>query len=120
MKATIRNIISSKTKWWHLLFLLVVTVLSTAFIYIYLIPIIFWSVYGESASADRIASLPIFIFIGEWSPLIIAFSFLGFGLWLGIKGNNFSRAKSYLLTDLMLLPIYMFRDPVFYDMFSAF
>jgi len=120
MKAKIRNIISSKTKWWHLLLLLAVTVLSTAFIYIYLIPIIFWSVYGESASADRIASLPIFIFIGEWSPLIIAFIFLWIGLWISIKRNNFSNAKSYLLISLVLFPFYMLRIPIFYGIFSAF
>jgi len=120
MKITIRSILSSATKWWHLLFLLITMVSVTAFIYIFLIPFVFWSIYGEGATSDRIGSLPIVIFLGEWLSLIIGLTLLGFGFYLNLKGHNVAKLKSYLLVTIVLIMLYLLRNPILDYMFTIF
>lgn len=120
MKTTIRNILSSKTKWWHLILLLIAVVLVTTFLYVLVIPITFWSIYGEGASSDRIYSLPIVIFISEWIPLIAALIFLWISYHRSVKNDNLSAAKSYLFITPILLVLYLFRYPILDLMFTIF
>ena len=120
MKATIINILSSKTKWLHLTLLLIATVLVTTFLYIFLIPFLFWNIYGSGASADSIGELPIMIFVDEWFSLIIVLVFLSFSLYRNTAKHHLSEAKSYLLASLALTLLYLLRVPILTFMLTIF
>lgn len=117
---TIKRIFSSKTMWGHLTLLLVATVLVTAFLYIFAIPLAFWSIYGAGASSERIDRLPLVIFISEWLPLIVALSFLCFSSVRSVRNGNLSAAKSYLCIIPLLLLLYLLRMPILDVMFTIF
>lgn len=118
MKSTLRNIVFSKLKWWHLLSRLVPTVLVTVLLFILVIPLIFWSIYGEGAVGDRLMDLPLNRFIREWSVLIVSELFLCILLWKNIYKSNLSEAKSYLIISSIILFLYIFRMPIAQFMFS--
>ena len=120
MKYKVKHIVTSDIRWWHLVFILFAVALATTFLYIFLIPLIFWSVYGSGASADRIEKLPTMIFVGEWLPLIIALLFLGFGFYRNIAKHSLSNAKSYLLASILLILLYLLRIPILNFMFTIF
>lgn len=105
---TFKNILSTKTNWLHLIiFFILATSLATV-LYILIIPITFWGIYGEGASADRIGSLPITIFIGEWMPLIIVLAITGFNLSKKIFHKDLAGAKSHLLVAVLVTICYLF------------
>ena len=120
MKTIITSILSSETKWLHLTFLLIATVLLTTFLYIFVIPVAFWSIYGEGASSERIDHLPLAIFISEWLPLIVALIILWFSLSRSVRNGNLSTAKSYLCIIPVLLLLYLLRMPILDVMFTIF
>ena len=120
MNTSVNRIITSKTRWWHLVFLLVAALLLSAFIYLILIPYAFWGIYGEGAKSERIGSLPLVILLCEWLPLIIVLSLLGLGFYLHVKNKSRSTAKSYLLTAIVLMPFYVLRFPILDYMFTIF
>jgi len=120
MKTTIKRIFSNETKWGHLTFLLAATVLGTAFLYIFVIPVVFWSIYGAGASSERIDRLPLAIFISEWLPLIVALIFLWFSSGRSVRNGNLSAAKSYLCIIPLLLLLYLLRMPILDVMFTIF
>lgn len=105
----IKNILSSKINWLHLMLFLTGAVLIAAFLYLIVIPITFWSIYGEGASSDRIGSLPFSIFIGEWAPLIIVLFITVFNIYHNMLAKEFSRAKSHILIALIVTILYLFR-----------
>lgn len=105
----LKGILSAKTNWLHLIFFFILaTTLATA-LYILIIPIAFWSIYGEGASSDRIGSLPITIYIGEWMPLIIVLVITGFNISRNILHEDLARAKSHLLIAVIVTVLYLFR-----------
>jgi len=120
MKYTVKHIVTSQTKCLHLAFILLAVVLATTFLYMFLIPFVFWNIYGSGASADRIGRLPIMIFVGEWLALIIALLFLGFGFYRNTAKHNLSNAKSYLLASIALILLYLLRVPILTFMFTVF
>lgn len=120
MKYTVKHIFASENIWWHLVSLLITMALFVTFIYIFLIPFVFWSIYGEGATSDRIGSLPGVIFIGEWLPLIIGLALLGFGFYRSIKKQNLPKAKSYILAAIGLTLLYLLRVPILDYMFTIF
>lgn len=120
MKYKVKHIVNSETRWWHLVFILLAIALATTFLYIFLIPFVFWNIYGSGASADRIGRLPAMTFVGEWLPLIIALMFLGFGFYRNTAKHSLSNAKSYLLVSILLLLLYLLRIPILNFMFTVF
>lgn len=120
MKYTIKHIITSKASWLHLAFIVVAIALVTTFLYMFVIPFVFWNVYGSGPSAERIGRLPIMIFVGEWLALIIALLFLGFGVYRNTAKHNLSNAKSYLLASIALILLYLLRVPILTFMFTVF
>lgn len=117
---SLKGILSTKINWLHLIiFLILATTLATV-LYIFVIPIIFWSIYGEGASSDRIGSLPITIFIGEWMPLIIVLVITGFNIYRNILQNDLARVKSHLLIAVIVTILYLFRVPLLDFIFEIF
>jgi hypothetical protein len=116
--APIRNIFGSKTQWSHLLIFMLIEVLLTAFLYILVIPLVFWTIYGEGAASDRIGSLPISIFIGEWAPLMVILIINAVCLYRSLRKCNIRRAKSYLIIPLVVTCLYIVRVPILNVAFS--
>lgn len=86
----------------------------------FLIPFVFWNIYGSGTSADRIGELPIMIFVGEWLALIIALLFLSFGFYRNRAKHNLPNGKSYLLASILLVLLYLLRGPILNFMFTVF
>ena len=97
---------------WHFLIVFIATFLSCSFLYILAIPIFFWMVLGESAESDRIASLPFNVFLEEWLALILVlFSCLAL-FSINWYKSNLQRAKSYVLTAVIISICYLLRHQV--------
>lgn len=105
-------ILNSKIKIWHLLLVFTISTLTCYLLYILIIPIIYWSVYGEGAESARIETLAINLFIGEWGALIFITSILIILIAINLKRHKIDIAKSFLLTIFILLPLYFFRNPI--------
>ena len=116
----LKGILSTKINWLHLIiFLILATTLATV-LYIFIIPIICWSIYGEGATSDRIGALPISIFIGEWMPLIIVLLITGFNIYINILQKDLARVKSHLLIAVIVTILYLFRVPLLDFIFEIF
>ncbi len=109
-----------KIKWGHFFLVFAVSISLAAFLYILVIPIIFWGIYGEGASSDRIGRLPIIIFIGEWAALIIVLVTILVGVYVNIRQRDLRRAKSYLVVAVVLTAMYLFRIPILDVAFAVF
>lgn len=72
----------------------------------------YWSLFGEGEELGRIQSLPLNIFIANWSALIIVLSFIFTRLFTNIRTHDLARAKSYLLTGFIIIILYLFRNQV--------
>lgn len=108
----IKAILNSKTKIWHLLFVFIISTLTCYFLYILIIPLIYWSALGEGAESARIEALPINLFIGEWAALIFIVLALFILIWINLKKDRTDKAKSFLLTLFILIILYLFRNPI--------
>ncbi|PWS31264.1 hypothetical protein [Pedobacter paludis] len=109
---TLKIILNSKTKIWHLLLVFTVSTLTCYFLYILIIPLIYWGAYGEGAESERIEALPINLFIGEWAALIFVVLALFILTWINLKKDRTNKAKSFLLTLFILILLYLFRKPI--------
>jgi hypothetical protein len=108
---TIRKIVISKTIWSHLLLILLVEVMLAALLYVLVIPLVFWSIFGEGASS-RAYNLPINNFISEGAPLIVVLLLSTVHFARNVWKQELSRAKSYLITTVVVTVLYIFRLPL--------
>lgn len=104
----INELIRSKVLVWHFLLVFVCAFFICSLFYWLIIPIIFWMILGESAESDRIASLPFNMFIGEWSTLILIIFLSIVFILINLKRLNYQKAKSYLLTGIIISILYLF------------
>ncbi|TFF40928.1 hypothetical protein [Mucilaginibacter psychrotolerans] len=114
---TIKRIFAAKTLYWHLLIRLVLFCFCVGIGYIFVAPLICWSILGEGAVGDRIANEPLNAFLFEYGTLIIALFTIAILTGLNIKNRKFSEAKSYVITMVIVIILYYFRDPVLYLIF---
>lgn len=115
-----KEILKSRTNWLHLiLFLIIITAIATI-LYILVIPLTFWIIYGEGATADRIADLPISIFIDEWIPLITVLLITGCNMYLNTRKKDLRQAKSHLLIAIIITILYLFKNPILDLAFEIF
>lgn len=105
----INAIIKSKILIWHFLVIFIGAFFICTLFFALIIPIIFWMSLGESAESDRLASLPLNMFIGEWGALVFTILLCVIFILINFKKLNFRRAKSYLLTGVIILILYLFR-----------
>ncbi|GEO02523.1 hypothetical protein AAE02nite_01870 [Adhaeribacter aerolatus] len=109
MVQTVREILNAKTPLIHFLLILVLSFLLCSSLYILIIPIFYWFSFGEGESAARIASLPLNTFILNWAALIVVLIITFGRLKTNVKRDNLSKAKSYLLTGIIITGLYFFR-----------
>ena len=119
MKTKFEIVVSSKTRWRQVMILLIATLLTTTFLYIFIIPLTLWSMYGSGASSDRILESPFVNFIAEWLPLILALTFLIISFYINLRRGNLGRAKSFIIVAPVLLISYQFRVPILNVMFDT-
>jgi len=106
---TITRIFKAKTNFLHLLAVSLLAFLTCSILFALIIPLIYWTILGESAGASRIEELPLNTFIANWGALMMV---LIVSLMLGLKHackGRFSYAKSYFITMLILILLYFFR-----------
>jgi hypothetical protein len=109
MFKTINTVIKSKTLYGHFIVHLVFILFTCGLIIYAIIPLIFWSLFGEGAAADKYSNTPLVQFIWTIGPLFLC-CFLCLTLFRQeIRLKKFSKAKSYLLSTLILLLLYPFR-----------
>jgi len=106
---TFKNILATKTNWLHLLTFLILACLLATIMYILILPIAFWIIYGEGQSAGRVEQLPIDIFIGEWIPLIFVLTITGFNIYINILKRDLARVKTHLFGAIAVTVLYLFR-----------
>jgi len=116
----INAIIKSKILIWHFLLVFIGAFFICALLYVLIIPIIFWMALGESAESDRIANLPFNMFMGEWVALILTILLCSIFTLINLKKLTFQRAKSYLLTAVIISILYLFRTQIGDFLFEAF
>jgi len=79
--------------------------------YAFFIPLVYWSLFGEGETSARIARQPINLFLQEWGALIIALLIFGI-LFFRAYQLRPQKAKSYLLTAILFLLTYPFRQEI--------
>ena len=112
MIQTIREIFNAKIPLVHFLLVLVLSFLLSfllcSSLYIFIIPIFYWFYFGEGETAARIVSLQFNNFILNWAALIVVVIITFRGLLRNVK-RDLSKAKSYLLTGIIITGLYFFR-----------
>ena len=103
------DIIKSKTALLHFLIVFIVTLLACGLIWFLVIPLVYWLTFGEGEASARIDNLYINIFISNWLPLILVFTFCMLGIINNYKKHRLSNAKSYFLTFIFIWIIYAFK-----------
>lgn len=116
----INAIIKSKILIWHFLLVFIGAFFICSLLYVLIIPIVFWMALGESAESDRIASLPFNMFMGEWVALILTILLCAILALINLKKLNLPRAKSYLLTAVIISILYLFRTKIGDFLFEIF
>jgi len=112
MSDNINATIKSKILIWHFLLVFIGAFSICASLYSLIIPIVFWMALGESAESDRIASLPLNMFMEEWAALILTILLCAIFTLINLKKLNFQRAKSYLLATVIISILYLFRTHI--------
>jgi hypothetical protein len=112
MLQKIVNTLKSKLVLIHFLLVSLIAIVSCLILYAQILPLAYVIIFGEGANSERIESSPINILFSNWSPLFIVLLFLLVGLFTNISKYNLARAKSYLLTAIVIVPIYLFRNQI--------
>lgn len=105
----IKKALSAKTLAVHFLIVFITALVICSLLYVFVIPVLYWMSFGEGAESERIESLPVNIFIGNWGALIVVLLACVTGIYFQLNRNLYSQAKSFLLTGILLIVIYLFR-----------
>jgi hypothetical protein len=116
----IRNILNSKTLYIHLACSLIFAWAFVNAMFIFIVPFIYWSLFGEGATSERIASTPLNMFLGNYGALIIGLILTIAWAYKSIHNNSMSKAKSYLITAFSIVILYPFRSSISDFIFSVF
>lgn len=114
------DVIKSKTEWGYLILFVLLAVTVSTLLYILIIPLAFWHLYGEGAESDRIGSLRISIFIGEWLPLFVVLGIFLFNIFRNMQQLKLCKAKSHLLGSIIIIGLYLLRVPILDVAFDLF
>lgn len=91
----------------HFLFFLIIGVAYSAFLYILVIPLIYFYNYGGGASSAGITNLLIHKFIVEWGALVFVLLTSLSCVYTNLKQQDLRRAKSHLLTAFIVTVLYL-------------
>ena len=112
MVSALRKLIKAKLPIVHFVTLSILSILFVLFSYVFFIPLIYWTLYGEGETSAKVAEQPFNAFIYEWGALIIALCLCGICFYRTLRHRKFDRAKSYFLVAMLLLIIYTFRQEI--------
>ncbi len=97
----IKTILASETKYEHLIWRLLYIWLLTFLLFVFVMPVIYWLTFGDSATNNYRTDL-----IMVWFPLFFGVLITSVGIQKNIRRSNLSNAKSYLIVGLSLVVIY--------------
>lgn len=109
MNDSSKQIRNSKLEWKHFLLTFLLGFILTAFIYILLIPLTYWGLFGEGEMASRITDRPLNSFINEFGALTLVLCICGILAFLTYKKGKTSKTKSYVLTGILISIMFIFR-----------
>jgi hypothetical protein len=111
-KHLMRKILNAKISSRHFSAVFIIALLFCSFLYIFGIPIIYWFAFGEGEASSRIDEIPINAFIQNWGALIVILLMCLVAWIYNINKQEFRFAKSYMITAIIILVIYIFRIPI--------
>ena len=109
MNGSLTKILACKLEWKHFLITLLLGFIVTSFIYILLIPLIYWGLFGEGEMASRIMAIPLNSFIIEFGALPLILFICGILALLSFQNEKISKTKSYILTGILISIMFTFR-----------
>lgn len=110
----IAETLRAKTLTVHFLVVFITALTTCWVLYVFVIPVLYWTSFGEGSVSEEIESLPVNIFIGNWGALIAVLLACAIGMYWQLKKNLYGQGKSFLLTGIILTAIYFFRDQILY------
>ena len=109
MNGSLTQTRNSKLELKHFLSTFLLGFILTSFIYILLIPLTYWGLFGEGEMASRITDRPLNFFIIEFGAMTLVLCICGILAFLTYKKGKISKTKSYILTGILLSIMFIFR-----------
>ena len=109
MNGSLTQILNSRLEWKHFLLTFILGFILTSFIYILLIPLTYWSLYGEGETALKIMDTPLNSFIIDFGTLTFVLLICGILAFLTFRKGKASKSKSFILTGILISVMFMFR-----------
>ncbi|WP_133228580.1 hypothetical protein [Sphingobacterium corticibacter] len=112
MKESLIKILGAKID--RKLFIISLTLgfLFTSLLYILIIPLAYWGLFGEGEAAANIMDRPLNSFILEFCALTLTLCIYAALAFMSFRNEKFNKAKSYILAVILIFVIYMFRFEV--------
>lgn len=120
MVNALRKIIKAELPIVHFVTLSILLILFVSLLYVFFIPLIHWTLYGEGEISARVSEQPVNVFIYEWGALVIALCLCGICFYRALQHRKPDRAKSYFLAAILLLVVYIFRQEIGDFIFELF
>ena len=111
MTADLKELIKARPPFVHFVCVSSLGLVLVSLLYVFFIPLGYWSLFGEGEASARIAQQPINLFLQEWGALLIALLICGILFFRAYRLRP-QKAKSYLLTAVVLLLTYPFRQEI--------
>ena len=109
---SLRHIITARTSFGHTIIRVLLLLFSVGLLIYLVFPLLFWFMFGEGASADRISQKSVSILLADFLPFVIGIAICSYQLIRKAKLGDLSKAKSYFIAGLTLLVVYPFREPI--------
>lgn len=109
MSSNLTQILNSKLELKHFLLTFLLGFVLTSFIYILVIPLTYWGLFGEGQIASRVMDKPLNSFIIEFGALTLVLVICGILAFMTYKNGRISKTKSFILTGILISVLFMFR-----------
>lgn len=112
MKANPKIPMKSKYFYYNLLSISLIGFIFTSFLYVFVIPLIYFFSYGSGAASTTITQQPLHLFIQEWGALCILLTGIALITISAARSSKLERVNAYVLAAILLTTLYMFRIPI--------
>jgi hypothetical protein len=119
MKTEFNEIIKARLPIIHFLGFATLGLVLVSLSYVFLIPLIYWTMFGEGEASSRIATQPINLFILEWGALITAIIVYAVFFYKSFRQEP-NKGKSYLFISILLVITYPFLQEIGDFIFNIF
>jgi hypothetical protein len=109
MKESLTEILKAKMEWKNFFISLALGLLFASLLYILLIPLTYWGLFGEGETASNIMDKPLNSFILEYGTLALILFIYGTLAFSTYRNEKFSKTKSFILAGIIIFAVYMFR-----------